>query len=103
MNRVMLFRELNLGAVAKSVTGGDEALIVDLADARTITVPLAWFPRLARGTPAERANWSLIGGGVGIHWPDLDQDISVESLLACRRSGETQASPRRWLHSRKAS
>lgn len=89
-------------AVAQSMTANDEALIVDLADGRTITVPLAWFPRLARGTAAERANWRLIGGGVGIHWPDLDEDISVESLLAGRRSGETQASLRRWLQARKA-
>ncbi len=89
-------------AVAQGVTASDEALIVDLADGRTITVPLAWFPRLAHGTPAERANWRLIGGGVGIHWPGLDEDISVESLLAGRRSGETQASLRRWLQARKA-
>ena len=89
-------------ALAQGVTAGDEALIVDLADARTITVPLAWFPRLAHGTPAQRANWRLIGGGAGIHWPDLDEDISVESLLAGRRSGETQASLRRWLQARKA-
>ncbi len=81
-------------AVAQSLTASDGALIVDLADGRTIIVPLAWFPRLAHGTAAERANWRLIGGGVGIHWPDLDEDISVESLLAGWRSGETQAS--RW-------
>ena len=84
------------------MTANDEALIVDLAEGRTITVPLAWFPRLAHGTAAERANWRLIGGGVGIHWPDLDEDISAESLLAGRRSGETQASLRRWLRARKA-
>jgi hypothetical protein len=89
-------------AVAQSVTASYEALIVDLADGRTITVPLAWFPRLAHGTPVERATWCLIGGGVGIHWPDLDEDISVESLLAGRRSGETQASLRRWLQTREA-
>lgn len=88
-------------AVAQGVTASDEALTVDLADGRTITVPLAWFPRLANGTPAERANWRFIGGGVGIHWPDLDEDISVESLLAGRRSGETQASLRRWFQARK--
>ena len=88
-------------AVAQSLTVSDEALMVDLADGRTITVPLAWFPRLAHGTPTERANWRLIGGGVGIHWPDLDEDISVESLLAGRRSGETQESLRRWLQARK--
>ena len=56
-------------AVAQGVAASDEALTVDLADGRTITVPLAWFPRLAHGTPAERSNWRLIGGGVGIHWP----------------------------------
>jgi len=89
-------------AVAQRVTVGDEALIVDLSDARTITVPLAWFPRLVFGTPEERANWRLIGRGAGIHWPDLDEDISVESLLAGRRSAETQASLRRWLQSREA-
>src|SRR5712691_4340261 len=88
-------------ALAQRVTAGDEALIVDLADARTITVPLAWFPRLTHGTQAERANWRLIGGGVGIHWPDLDEDISVESLLEGRTSGETQESLRRWLQARK--
>jgi hypothetical protein len=75
---------------ARSVTAGEEALTVELADGRTISVPLLWFPRLAHGTPAERNNWRLIGGGTGIHWPDLDEDISVASLLAGRRSGETQ-------------
>ena len=89
-------------AIARDVAASDEALMVDLSDGRTITVPLAWFPRLAQGTPAERANWRLIGGGVGIHWPDLDEDISVEGLLAGRRSGETQESLRRWLQARKA-
>jgi hypothetical protein len=88
-------------AVAQDVTTSDEALIVDLADGRTITVPLAWFPRLAHATPAERANCRLIGGGSGIHWPDVDEDISVESLLAGWRSRETQASLRRWLQARK--
>ncbi|MBI1786508.1 MAG: DUF2442 domain-containing protein [Acidobacteria bacterium] len=84
-------------AIAQSLRLRDDALAVHLADGRTITVPLAWFPRLAHGTPAERANWRLIGGGVGIHWPDLDEDISVASLLAGWRSGETQESLRRWL------
>ena len=86
--------------LAHRLTVSDEALIVDLADGRTITVPLVWFPRLARGSAAERENWRLIGGGEGIHWPDLDEDISVTSLLAGRRSGETQESFRRWLKSR---
>ena len=87
-------------ALARSVSVTDDALIADLADGRTITVPLAWFPRLAHGTPAERNNWRLIAGGEGIHWPELDEDISVESLLAGRRSGETQDSLRRWLQRR---
>ena len=90
-------------ATAQNVSVSDDALTVDLADGRTITVPLPWFPRLAHGTMAERANWRLIGSGEGIHWPDLDEDISVESLLAGRRSGETQESLRRWLASRKTS
>jgi hypothetical protein len=65
-------------------------------------VPVAWFPRLAHGTPAERANWRFIGRGEGIHWPDWDEDISVDSLLAGRRSGETLESLQRWLQGRNA-
>src|ERR1019366_1344936 len=87
-------------ALAHSVGVSDDALVVDLADGRTITVPLAWFPRLAHGTATERGNWRLIARGEGIHWPDLDEDISVESLLAGRRSGETQESLRQWLQRR---
>jgi hypothetical protein len=92
---------INLGeAMAQSLSVTDDALIVDLTDGRTITVPLIWFPRLSHGTPDERTNWRLIGNGAGIHWPDLDEDISVESLLAGRRSSETQESLRRWLNTR---
>jgi hypothetical protein len=92
---------IELRAVAaQSVTVGDDALVAHLADGRTITVPLAWFPRLLNGTTPERSNFRLIGGGSGIHWPDLDEDISVASLLAGRGSGETQESLRRWLTSR---
>ena len=87
--------------VAQSVSVDQNALVVDLADGRKITVPLTWFPRLAAGTPAERANSRLIGAGEGIHWPELDEDISVQSLLAGKRSGETQESLRRWLEGRK--
>ena len=87
-------------AIAQSVVVVEDALVAELADGRTITVPIAWFPRLAHGTPAERANWRLIASGDGIHWPDLDEDISVESLLAGRRSGESQESLRRWLEQR---
>ncbi len=89
-------------AAAQSVRVTEDALTVDLADGRTITVPLAWFPRLMHGAPAERANWRLIGGGEGIRWPDLDEDISTNSLLAGRSSGETQESLGRWLEGRKA-
>ena len=78
----------------------EESLVVDLADGRTLTVPIAWYPRLQHGTARERAEWRLIAGGEGIHWPMLDEDISVEGLLAGRRSGETQASLQRWLASR---
>jgi len=61
-----------------------DALRVTLADGREIAVPLAWFPRLRDATPEQRGHWRLIGGGVGIHWPEVDEDISVESLLATR-------------------
>lgn len=88
-------------ALARSVSVTGDALVADLADGRTISVPLAWFPRLAHGTPAELANWRLIGRGDGFHWPDLDEDVSVESLLMGRRSGESQQSLRRWLEDRK--
>ncbi len=89
-------------ALAKRVSVTADALIADLADGRTITVPIAWFPRLLAGTAQERANWRLIADGEGIHWPDLDEDISVESLLAGRRSAETQESLRRWLQHRES-
>jgi hypothetical protein len=77
-----------------------DALAVDLSDGRTIVVPLQWFPRLVHGSPAERKNWRLIGCGHGIHWEDLDEDISVEGLLAGRSSGESQASLKKWLTGR---
>ena len=89
-------------ARAQRVALTEDTLVVDLVDGRTISVPLTWYPRLAHGSQPERAHWRLIGEGEGIHWPDLDEDISVEGLLAGRRSGETQASLRRWFESRKA-
>jgi hypothetical protein len=73
---------------------------VDLADGRSVSVPITWFPRLAHGTSKERGHWRFIGGGEGIHWPDLDEDIRVASLLEGKRSGETQESLRRWLNER---
>ena len=86
--------------VATGVTVADDALVVELSDGRTLSVPLAWYPRLLHGAPAERGRWRLIGGGEGIHWPDLDEDVSVEGLLAGRPSGESQRSLKRWLESR---
>lgn len=83
------------------VTISEESLSADLADGRTITVPLAWFPRLVHGTPAERAAWEFIGEGSGIHWPALDEDISVLNLLTGQPSAESQASLKRWLEKRK--
>ena len=59
----------------------DDRLIVDLADGRTIAVPVAWYPRLADATPTQRARWEIAGGGFGIHWPDIDEDLSTEGLL----------------------
>jgi hypothetical protein len=78
----------------------DERLVVHLVDGRTLSAPLAWFPRLLHGTPAERANWQLIGDGYAIEWPDLDEHVGIEGLLAGRRSGESEKSLRRWLASR---
>jgi len=89
-------------ARAQGVAITADALVVDLVDGRTISVPLTWYTRLAQGTPEERVDWRFIGEGEGIHWPELDEDISIEGLLAGRRSGETQASLRRWLERRKA-
>lgn len=87
--------------VAEKVTVTEDTLTVDLSDGRTISVPLAWFPRLIHGTKKERNNWRLIGKGYGIHWEDLDEDISVENLLLGQASGESQASFKKWLSSRK--
>jgi hypothetical protein len=84
-------------ALIQNIRVSDEALVADLSDGRTITAPLAWFPRLAHGTPDERSHWRIIGGGEGVHWPDLDEDLSVDSILAGRRSRETQESLRGWL------
>jgi len=78
----------------------DDALTVDLSDGRTIAVPLAWYPRLLHATLQERDNWRLIGDGAGLHWPDLDEDISVENIVLGQPSGESQRSFQRWLEGR---
>lgn len=87
---------------AQDVVLTEDSLTVDLIDGRTVTVPLAWYPRLLHGQPEERNNWRLTGKGEGIHWPSLDEDISVENLLLGKPSGESQPSFKRWLEKRKA-
>lgn len=86
---------------AEKVRVTSRELVVDLVDGRTVTVPVQWYPRLANGTLAERRKWRLIGRGEAIHWPDLDEDIGVDDLLAGRPSGESQASLQRWLKTRR--
>jgi hypothetical protein len=86
--------------LAQGVTVRPDTLRVDRSDGRTISAPLAWFPRLLSACQAERNNWRLIGRGEGIHWKDLDEDISVEGLLAGKPSGESQASLAKWLRQR---
>ena len=84
----------------ENVTVSVDTLCVDLSDGRSISVPLAWYPRLLRATGVERKRWRLIGRGVGIHWEDIDEDISVAGLLAGKRSGESQTSFGNWLAQR---
>ena len=86
---------------AEDVTVTDDTLTAELSDGRTISVPILWYPRLTHATPEERNNWRLIGTGQGIHWPDLDEDISVEGMLAGWPSRESQQSLQKWLDARK--
>ncbi len=86
---------------AEDVIVTEDTLQAELADGRTIAVPLAWYPRLVHAAQAERDNWELIGAGEGIHWPDLDEDLSVEGLIAGRPSQESQRSFKRWLAARR--
>ena len=87
---------------AEGVTVSEDALTVNLSDGRVISTPLAWYPRLVHATPQERDNWELVGAGQGIHWPDLDEDLSVEGLIAGRRSGESPRAFKRWLEAKQA-
>ena len=80
----MTFSTIEIQPLAVDVSCNNEALQVALADGREITVPLTWYPRLLDATPKDRNNWQLIGGGLGIHWEDLDEDVTVESLLRLR-------------------
>lgn len=84
-------------AHAQNIKIDEDNLVVDLVDGRTITVPLAWYPRLWYGNKQERAHFEIIGDGAYIHWPDLDEDLTVIGILAGRRSGESPASLKKWL------
>ena len=89
-------------ARAQRVAVTEDSLVVDLVDGRSVSVPLVWYPRLLNGTSGERNNWRLIADGEGIHWPNLDEDLSVEGIIMGRASGESQASLKRWLERREA-
>lgn len=95
-----LVLEMEPVAVEAMVTEDD--LTIDLADGRSLHVPLAWYPRLFHASEEERQNWQLLGDGYAIEWPDLDEHIGVEGLLAGRRSGESPQSLKRWLASRRS-
>ena len=88
--------------IAQQVTIDEDSLVIDLVDGRTIIAPLLWYPRLWHGTKEERNNYEIIGNGKFIHWPDLDEDLSVSGILAGRPSGESRQSLRKWLDNRKA-
>jgi hypothetical protein len=85
---------------AVEVSFSEDAMTISLDDGRRISVPLAWYPRLLAGTPEERIKFELIGDGEGIHWPDLDEDISVGGVVAGRRSAESASSLARWISRR---
>ncbi len=89
-------------SAAESVATTADTLTVELSDGRAISVPLAWYPRLLHASQSERDAWRLVGKGEGVHWPGLDEDVSVEGLLAGRPSGESPASLKRWLEARTA-
>lgn len=86
--------------VATTVHVTEDTLTVELRDGRTVSVPTMWYPRLDHATADERRGWELIGGGTGIHWEAVDEDISVEALLEGKGSNESQESLRRWLNTR---
>jgi hypothetical protein len=89
----MIEEELTIRAATVVVT--EHLLTVHLVDGRTLSAPLAWYPRLLKGTPAERAN--VVIGPYGLHWPDLDEDLSIKGLLLGHRSGESARSFQKWL------
>ncbi len=93
--------ELEVEPLAADVRCTADVLIVTLGDGRTISTPLTWYPRLQHASQAERNHWELLGDGYAIEWPDIDEHIGVEGLLAGRRSGESEHSLKRWFDSRR--
>jgi hypothetical protein len=91
---------LDIEPLATIIRITEDRLIVELADGRSITVPLSWYPRLLNGTPVERQHWKLLGEGYAVEWPDLDEHIGIEGLLAGRRSSESEKSLKQWLAKR---
>lgn len=91
---------LEADPVAVDIEMNDNTFTVNLTDGRALTVPLEWYPRLSHATQTERNNCQLLGGGYAIEWPDLDEHIGVEGLLAGRRSGESEHSIQRWRSTR---
>jgi hypothetical protein len=96
MNTLVLEKE----PLAASIEVTNDALTIHLTDGRTLTVPLHWYPRLNHASVEERNHWQLLGDGYAIEWPDLDEHIGVEGLLAGRRSGESELSFQRWVAAR---
>ena len=84
-------------ARAQSIEIQDDSIVVQLVDGRTIIVPLAWYPRLWYGRPEERQHFEILGDGAYVHWPELDEDLSIDGMVAGHRSGESATSLKRWL------
>ncbi len=89
------------GARAQKIVVSDDSLQIDLTDGRTVIVPLMWYPRLWHGTPGERSTYQIIGDGEYIHWPELDEDLTVSGILAGQRSAESPGSLKKWLNERR--
>lgn len=87
-------------SLAESVAFMSDSLEIELSDGRTISAPLAWYPRLSHASPTQLSNWRLIGNGIGIHWPEIDEDISINDLIKGLPSSESQSSLKHWLEAR---
>lgn len=99
----MTILTLEIEPLASDVVVDAQKLIVNLEDGRTLSIPLDWYPRLQYGSSEERQNYQLLGGGYAIEWPDLDEHIGIEGLIAGRRSTESAKSIQRWLTAREES